>query len=84
MRHGALQDPRPVVVRLGDSQEVGIMIADDIVEVGVNGLPLDVNEAIELDGETFYVAGTSKRVSVDPAGINGAEITVRFRVETRP
>jgi hypothetical protein len=83
MRFGAIQDPRPVMVRFPEgTEEIGIMIADDLVEVGMGGLPMDVRQSIELDGEIFYITGMTKSVALDPAGISGAEVTVRLRVET--
>jgi hypothetical protein len=85
MPFGAIQDPRPVMVRFPEgTEEIGIMIADDLVEVGIGGLPMDVSQAIELDGEIFHVTGMTKSVALDPAGIGGAEVTVRLRVETGP
>lgn len=83
MKNGALQDPRPVLVRLHNSEEIGLMIADDVVEVGSNGLGIDLTEPVELDDQLFFVAGLSTRVVIDPTGTGRAEVTVRLRVEPR-
>jgi hypothetical protein len=51
-------DPRPASVRLANGTEcIGLWIADGKLEIGGEGLEVKLRDAIEVDGETWYVAG---------------------------
>jgi hypothetical protein len=71
-------DPRPVVVEFADGEEdMGIMVSNDVVEVGVRGLPVEMHEGLLLDGEPHQIIGMSKTAARHDAG---TEVTVRLRV----
>lgn len=78
-------EPKPVKVAFADgSEDLGILAADNILDVGEVGLQVHVDDVLIVDGDMMTVIGTTVRMSSKCSSDTGLVEETFFRLRLGP